>query len=115
MRKTLMSALIAGAAVTVATPASAQGMRSHYGGPGREIQQDINQLDNQITRATQRRTISYREAASLRRQTMQLQRSYFQFSRDGLDRREVAILTGGVNQVRAHLRLERRDWDRRAY
>lgn len=115
MRKILMSALMVGAAVTAAAPASAQGTRGYYGGPAREIQQDINQLDNQINRATQRRTISFREAASLRRQSAQLQRSYFQFSRNGLDRREIAILSSQVNQVRAHLRLERRDWDRRAY
>lgn len=114
MRKILLSALIAGSALAAA-PASAQGFRAGYQGVAREIQSDINQLDNQITRATQRRTISLREAGSLRGQTMQLQRLFNQFSRGGLDRREVATLTSQVNAVRAHLRLERRDWDRRRY
>jgi len=115
MRKILLSALIA-SSVFAAAPASAQGFRGGYQPrPAREIQGDINLLDNQISRASQRRAISFREAASLRGQTIQLQRLFNQFQRDGLDQREVGVLTSQVNAVRSHLRLERRDWDRRRY
>lgn len=120
MRKFLMSALIAGAAVAAASPAAAQGWGhnngprpgQHMGWNGGQIRAQINQLDNSISRAQQRRTISQREATGLRRQTLNLQRQYNQFARNGLDRREVSILQSGVNQVRQNLRMERLDFDR---
>ena len=109
MRKIIFSAMMAAAAVT-AVPASAAPWHVNRN-VARQIQTDINQLDNQINRATQRRVISRQEATGLRRQAMELQRSYNRFSRNGLDRREVANLEAGVNRVRQNLRLERRDWD----
>jgi len=108
MRKIVISALIAGAAV-VATPAAAQ----NWGYNGNAIGQQINQLQNQIANAQRRGTISPREANGLRRQTSQVQRNYRQFSRNGLDRREFAVLQSQVQQVRQALRFERRDTDRR--
>lgn len=113
MRKIVISALIAGAAV-VATPAAAQnwGYQGH-GYNGAQIGQQINQLQNQIAQAQRRGTISPREANGLRRQATNVQRNYRQFSRNGLDRRETALLQRQVQQVRQALRLERRDNDRR--
>jgi hypothetical protein len=115
MRKIVISALIAGAAV-VATPAAAQnwGYQGHgYGNNGAQIGQQINQLHNQIAQAQRRGTISPREANGLRRQATQVQRNYRLFGRNGLDRREVAQLQRQVQQVRQALRFERRDSDRR--
>src|SRR5688500_5559588 len=107
MRKIVLS-LAAATAFLSAMPASAQSWRLQPA-VAREIQRDINQLDNQITRAEQRRTISRREATGLRRQAVDLQRTYNRFSRNGLDRREVAALEMSVNRVRQN--FERRDWD----
>lgn len=111
MRKFIISLLIAGAAVS-ATPAAAQMYRVQPA-LAREIQQEINQLSRQITRAEQRRTISRREAVGLRRQAVTVQRNFSVYGRNGIDRRELSALTSQVNTVRARLRLERRDWDRR--
>ena len=112
MRKYITATLIASGAALLAVPAGAQSWRLQPS-VQRQIQGDINQLDRQISRAVQRRTISQREAAGLRREAMQLQRTYNQYSRNGLDRREVAQLESLVNRLHARLRLERRDWDGR--
>ena len=111
MRKLLISAALAGAALTVAAPASAQAWRLN---PvvSAQIRQDINQLDNQIARAQRRRAISPREAVSLRRDALQLRRTYVSYQRGGLNRAEVRNLQNGVNRLHTRLRLERRDWDR---
>lgn len=112
---------IAAAALSVAAPAQAQ----NYGHNGRdawrltparnsEIRQDINSLNKAIDRAAARRTISPREASRLRTDARQVQRLYASYSRDGLSRREVQALQTRVNSVRVSLRMERRDWDRRA-
>ncbi len=111
MRKFVMAATIAAFAIPVA-PAAAQPWRLQ---PTiqREIQRDINQLHNRISRAAQRRTISRREATGLRRDAVGLQRLYNRYARNGLTRPEVAQLELGVNRVHQRLRLERRDWDGR--
>lgn len=114
MRKIVISAMIAGAAV-VATPAAAQGWgyNQGYRHNGAAIGQQINQLHNQIAQAQRRGTISPREANGLRRQANNVQRSFRLYSRNGLDRREFAILQSQVQHVRQALRHERRDFDRR--
>lgn len=104
--------MFVGAAVLGAVPATAQGWRPD-GRVNREISQDIGQLDRQIDRAEQRRTVSRREAAKLRRQADQIDRSYRRFQRGGLSREEVRSLEQQVNRLRQQLRLERRDWDGR--
>lgn len=111
MRKILFSVIIASTALAAA-PASAQAWRLQ---PSihRQIQQDINQLDNRIDRAEQRRRISRQEANGLRRQGRQLVRTYQRFSRNGLNRAEVAQLEVGINRLHQRLRIERRDWDGR--
>jgi predicted RNase H-like nuclease (RuvC/YqgF family) len=78
-----------------------------------QIRADINQLQNQIQRAAQRRTISQREAVTLRRQSVDLRQLLARFSRNGLSRPEVTALEQRINRVRQNLRLERRDWDGR--
>ena len=111
MRKIMLSLAVASAALS-AVPASAQVWRIQ---PSiqRQIQSDINQLDNRIQRAQQRRAISAREANGLRREALQLQRLHNRYSRNGLTRSEVAQLEIQVNRLHQRLRLERRDWDGR--
>ena len=111
MRKILLSIVLASTALG-AVPASAQYWRIQPT-VQRQIQSDINQLANRIQRAEQRRTISPREARSLRREAIQVQRLYNRYSRNGLTRSEVAQLESLVNRLRQRLRLERRDWDGR--
>lgn len=110
MRKMMIALVLAGAAV--ASSAAAQSWRLQPR-VQREIQNDINQLDAQISRATERRVISRKDATSLRRDAANLQRTFNRYSRDGLDRREVADLESQVNRLRVRLRLERRQWDDR--
>ena len=112
MRKIVISALIAGAAV-VASPAAAQNWGYNGYGAASAVSQQIHQLQSQIANAQRRGTISPREANGLRRQASQVQRNFRLFSRNGLDRREVAVLQSQVQQVRQALRFERRDFDRR--
>jgi hypothetical protein len=112
MRKFMISALMAAAAIAGTAPASAQVWRLQPS-VQRQIQSDINQLDRQISRAATRGTISRREANGLRRDALNLQRLYNQYVRNGLNRSEVTRLQNDVNRVHARLRLERRDWDGR--
>lgn len=113
MRKVLIPAIMAGAMVAAA-PASAQwnGQRGPAGATF-QIRGEMEQLSQAISRAEQRRTISHREALSLRRQLTQVQRNYNAYARGGLDRREVAMLNSQLENVRRGLRAERRDTDRR--
>jgi septal ring factor EnvC (AmiA/AmiB activator) len=111
MRKFMISIAL-GATMLSVTPAMAQ----RYGGgfqPAREIQRDINQLENRIQRATQRGNLSRREAVSLRREANQVQRQYYRFQRNGLDRGEIQQLRAQINRIEYRLREDRRDRDRR--
>ncbi|PSJ43247.1 hypothetical protein [Allosphingosinicella deserti] len=112
MRKVIVAAVAVAAAFGATAPASAQAWRIQPA-VQRQIQNDINQLDRQIARAVQRKTVSQREATGLRRDAMNLQRSYNRYTRGGLDRQEVAQLESQVNRLHQRLRLERRDWDGR--
>jgi hypothetical protein len=112
MRKLIIPALMAAAAISGAAPASAQNWRIQPT-VQRQIQSDIGQLNNQINRAQQKRVISQREATGLRREALSLQRLYNNYSRNGLDRAEVSRIEGQINRLRQGLRLERRDWDNR--
>jgi hypothetical protein len=111
MRKLVVSIVIASAAVTAA-PATAQYWRLSQS-VHREIRQDINQLENRIERAADRRRISQREATSLLRDARHVRRLYRNYTQNGLTRREVADLEWRVNRVQQRLRMERRDWDGR--
>jgi HAMP domain-containing protein len=111
MRKLILSMMVASTAFA-AVPASAQAWRIQPGAQ-RQIQTDINQLENRIQRAAQKRTITQREATGLRREALALQRLHNRYARNGLDRNEVGQLETQVNRLHQQLRLERRDWDRR--
>jgi hypothetical protein len=111
MRKFVLGAIAAATAFT-AVPAAAQVWRLQPNVRS-QIQSDINQLDRQISRAAQRRTVSQREATGLRRQATAVQRLYARYGRNGFTRQEVAQLETQINQVRQQLRLERRDFDGR--
>jgi hypothetical protein len=104
--------VIAASAALSAVPASAQSWRIQPR-VQQEIRGYIDQLQNQIQRAQQRRTISAREAGGLRQQAVALRQTYARYNRNGLDRTEVRTLQNQVNTLRQRLRLERRDWDGR--
>lgn len=116
----LMAATAVGA-VAVPTAASAQ-VTIRFGAPGywtpertNAIRQQIWNLDRAIDRATQNRTITRREAVSLRRNAASLRNQFQLFNRNGLTFQEVRTLQVRVNNVRTRLRLERADWDRQDY
>ena len=119
MRKFLISVVLA-TSTLAAVPAAAQSRDHHPGfnqrGPSRpavnNLLRQIENVDVRITRAEQRRTISRREAAGLRRDSNDIRRTYARYSRNGLDRQEVRDLQRRVNQVHMRLRYEQRDWDR---
>jgi hypothetical protein len=104
--------LVAASAAFGSVPAAAQAWRVQPR-VQTQIRADINQLQSQIQRAAQRRTISQREAVTLRRQSVDLRQLFAQYNRNGLSRQEVAALELRINRVRQNLRLERRDWDGR--
>ncbi len=118
MRKLLVSVAIATATIA-AVPAAAQYQPagwSHQRQTPRAINQldrQLDQLEHRIQRAAQRRTISYREAASLRRDAMQIRNRLHRASRHGINRREFAQLQTQVNRLEQRIRHERRDRDGR--
>lgn len=111
MRKFMIS-LAVGATLFTVTPAMAQRGGGGFR-PAQEIQRDINQLENRIQRATQRGNLSRREAVSLRRDAQQVQRTYYRFQRNGLDRGEIQTLRAQINRIEYRLREDRRDRDGR--
>lgn len=116
--KIVVPALIAALGLSVALPAQAQQYRQHDAGrptPVRDsnIRADINGLNRDIDRAAARRTISNREAASLKREAIQVQRLYSSYARNGLTRTETRTLQNRVDRIHVALRAERRDRDRR--
>lgn len=113
MRKILISVAVAAATIATASPALAQRGGGQGYGPAQDIRRDINQLENRIDRAAQRRAISPREAVSLRREARQLQQTFNRFQRNGLDRREIGQLRAGINRLENRIRVERRDDNRR--
>lgn len=112
MRRIILAAAIAATGL-VAIPASAAPAWPIQPAAHRQIQGDINQIDRRIDRAAQRRAISPREATSLRRDATQLQRTYYRFAGNGLDRREVAQLERQIERLHQQLRFERRNRDSR--
>jgi hypothetical protein len=116
-----LTAATALGAVAMPTAASAQ-VSIRFGAPGywtpersNAIREQIWRLDRQVDRATRNRTLSRREAISLRRDVANLRNQFQIYNRNGLDFREVRYLQDRVNRVRTRLRLERADWDREDY
>lgn len=106
MRKLIISFALAAATIGTASPAMAQ--RGGFA-PAQDIRRDIDRLENRIDRAAQRGAISRREAVGLRREANQLQRTFWSYQRNGLDRREIGQLRAGINRIEYRLREERRD------
>ncbi|QDK31590.1 hypothetical protein [Sphingomonas sp. IC081] len=79
--------------------------------PKREaaIRADISGLRARIDRAATRRTISQREAASLRREAADIQRLHTAYARGGLNAREMQTLERRIDKVHVALRGERGD------
>ena len=121
MRKILISVALGAATVagTVAIPAAAQAQRSwqHPNGPSRgqvtNLLNDLNRAELRIQRSVNRRIISMREAAGLRREATNIRFQLNRASRDGIGAREFASLRFQVNRLEQRVTMERRDWDRR--
>src|SRR5690349_19481381 len=102
MRKFVISLAAAGAALAIASPASAQYYqgRASYGAPYgnaygyqnngmvRDLQQRLNNVERQINRLDRRDRIGDRSADRLRDEAANLHRRLYDRSRNGLDRRE---------------------------
>jgi len=122
--KIVAPALIAAMSLGVAAaPAQAQAYGQQHNGrhdAGRptpvrnsNIRADIAGLNRAIDQAFARRTISNREATSLKRDAVQVQRLYTQYARNGLTRSETLTLQNRVDRIHVALRAERRDRDNR--
>lgn len=111
MRKMMLAIAMAATALPMA-PAPAQVWRLQPS-IDRQIRADINQLENRIRRAQQRRAISPREARSLRRDARDVRQLHHRYARNGLNRWEVGDLETRINRLHQRLRFERRDWDGR--
>src|SRR5688500_17001381 len=102
MRKYLIAAATAFSALASAAPASAQyllqpqqqgyayGYNSH--GQVRQFQACVNQLQRQIERLDRRDRLSNREAYELRVDARNLERKLYNYSRNGMSRREHVVL-----------------------
>jgi hypothetical protein len=101
MRKFVISLAAAGAALAIATPASAQYYQGRapvaygepYGYQGnfgmvRELQQRLNNVERQINRLDRRDRIGDWSADRLRAEAANLHRRLYDRGRNGLDRRE---------------------------
>ncbi len=102
MRKFVISLAAAGAALAIASPASAQYYQGQpYGAPYgnaygyqnnwgmvRELQQRLNNVERQINRLDRRDRIGDWSADRLRAEAANLHRRLYDRSRNGLDRRE---------------------------
>lgn len=108
MRKFVISAALI-AAATVAAPASAQSYRYHGG----QIERQVDQIENRIHRAAERRVISKREASRLLGQANQIDRLADRYGRDGINSREHRDLQNRLAQLQQQLRWERQDRDGR--
>lgn len=110
MRKFLISAALL-SATAIAAPAAAQSWGNGYGNNNSRsnIQRQVNQIEQRIQRAAQRRTISGSEANRLLRRADQLERLAYRYERNGLTQREHYELQSRLQNLRAQLQEDRRD------
>ena len=125
MRKLLVSAFVATAAIAATAPAAAQYHNASWSqrdqnawnhrGPARpavnNLLRQINEVNLRIDRSARRGMISQREAFSLRRESNEIRQRLGYRGRDGLSGREFARLQTQVNRLEQRLRHERRDRD----
>ncbi|MFT4057810.1 MAG: hypothetical protein QM681_25140 [Novosphingobium sp.] len=110
--KIIAPALVAALGLAAVAPGIAEAAPRQQAARHYDIRTDINGLRANIDRAAARRTISQREATSLRRDVVNIQRTYSQYARGGLSAQETRVLGARVNTVYAKLRMERHDYDR---
>lgn len=120
LTKIVAPALIAAMGLGVAIQAEAQpagnyrhDARGHTPARNANIRTEINGLNRDIDRAFARRTISNREASSLKREALQVQRLYGAYARNGLSGGEMRTLRARIDRIHVALRAERRDRDNR--
>jgi len=113
MRKFIISAALISAAA-IAAPASAQyghGQarygNSNYG--GQSIERQLDQLEQRIHRARDRRLISNNEARNLLRQAEQIDRLHDRYRRNGLSQGEYHDLRHRIQNLRQRIQGERRE------
>lgn len=106
MRKFLISAAVLSATLAAAAPVAAQNYR------GDNIKQQLDQVEDRIERAQQRRTISQREAQQLDNRVDRLEELYNRYRRNGLTRNERQDLQQRIDTLRQQIRFERNDGNR---
>lgn len=115
MRKFLVSVALV-TATAVAVPASAQrGDHDRHGwsqpaprNAERQIQRDLDRLEERIDRAQDRRRIHPREAVQLRREAAQIRQSFWRDSRRGLSQRQYVQLRERIDRLEQRLRYAER-------
>ena len=123
MRRFVISLAAAGAALAIATPASAQyyqgqppaaygapygnayGYRGDNFGMVRELQQRLNRVERQIDRLDRRDRIRDRSADRLRGEAANLHRRLYDRSRNGLDRREAGDIIYRLQRLEQRVQL----------
>lgn len=77
--------------------------------------QQIADLERDVNRAEARKTISRKEAASVRRDIAGLKQQFRRYNANGISPSEARTLDGGIAKVRHHLQGERHDFNRHTY
>lgn len=110
MRKFLVSAALISATI-IAVPASAQWGQNQrgYNNGGQGIERQLDQIEQQIDRARDRRIISNNEARRLSRQAEQIDRLHDRYRRNGLSQGEHHDLVNRIQHLRQQIRSERRE------
>lgn len=123
MRKLIISAILV-STIAVAAPAAAQqrgynqerygqndnrGQQRGYAQQGMGIERELDQIEQRIDRAVDRRTISRSEGQRLTRQAEQIDRLHDRYRRNGLTQQEHSDLQNRLQNLRQQLRFERQD------
>lgn len=111
--KIIAPALIAALGFSAVTPAIAQPAahqaRAHQNNQhatqntNTRLRTEIQSLRSEIDRAAQRRTITQKQASSLRSEASAIQRQYTTYARNGLTSQETRTLENRVNKVKSAL------------
>ena len=121
MRKFLISLAVAGSALAVAAPASAQFYPQQQPGYGRghgynndfgqvrNLQIRVDNIQRQIERLSQRRAISRNEANGLRSESARVEYRLRNVGRNGLNWRERQDVEMRIARLEQHVRHEVRD------
>lgn len=126
MRKFLIAMVVAGSALAMAAPASAQWAPPVYNynpynyGYGfnafnfaRSMQSRVERIRVDIRAMEARRILSFREARNLDYEANNLQRRIFRASRNGISPGEARTLENRIFRLERRVAREASDWDRR--